>query len=308
MNEPAFPSVVPGMPDPDYRRAPGYGSTALKWFLNEVPAQVKHWIDHPEDAETFDAAAVGTLTHALVLGQPHGYMVKDWNLSTKVGKARAAEILAEWGGPVDATALDAAGFDREFARVGVNLIASADFKLAQAMAEGALRNPLVRQMLEKPGSAECSAFAEVDGVKVKARFDWLPDVSDERLVAVDFKTAASAHPATFGRSVAKLDYAVQRGAYLDVLNAALALEQEPELVFIAIDKRRPHLVSFVGLEPMWQEKGREKAARARNVIRECEERERAGDPDAWPDYGLGVHYLTAPTWYLIEDEEQEINV
>lgn len=308
MNYPTFPSVVPGMPDPEYRRAPGYGSTTLKWFLNEVPAQVKHWIDHPEDAETFDAAAVGTLTHALVLDQPHGYMVKDWNLSTKAGKERAAQILADWGGPKDATAFDAATFEREFARVGVNLISNADFKLAQAMAESALKNPVVRQMLEKPGSAECSVFAEVDGVKVKARFDWLPEPTGERLVAVDFKTAASARPATFGRSAAKLDYAVQRGAYLDVISEALTLEQEPELVFVAIDKRRPHLVSFVGLEPLWQAKGREKAARARSIIRECEQRERDGDPDAWPDYGLGVHYLTAPPWYLIEDEEQEINI
>lgn len=301
--------IVRNMPDREYRAAPGYGSTALKWFLNEVPAQAKHWIDHPEDTESFDGAVVGTLTHALVLGQPHGFIVKNWNLSTKVGKARAAEVLADHGGPVDATALDAAGFDREFARVGVSLISNADYKLASAMAESALKHPLVRQMLEKPGSAECSVFAEVDGVKVKARFDWLPEVSDDRLVAVDFKTSASAHPATFGRSLARLDYAVQRGGYLDALEAVLPpLEQEPEFLFVAIDKRKPHLVSFVGIEPLWQQKGREKAARARQIIRECEERERAGDPNAWPDYGLGVHYLAAPTWYLIEDEEQDINI
>ncbi len=300
--------IIKGMSDAAYRAAPGYGSTALKWFLSEVPAQAKHWIDHPEDLPSFDGADIGTLTHAIVLGQPHGYIVKNWNLSTRVGKARAAEVLKDHGGPVDATALDAAGFDREFARVGVRLISNQDLKLANDMAESALRHPLVREMFEKPGSAECSAFADMDGVKAKARFDWLPDVSDDRLLAVDFKTTQSAHPASFGRSVAKLDYAVQRGGYLDVLKAALSLEQEPELVFVAIDKRRPHLVSFVGIEPMWQEKGRERAARARQIIRECQEREAAGDPNAWPDYGVGIHYIAAPTWYLIEDEEPEINI
>lgn len=300
--------IVRGMSDPDYRRAPGYGSTALKWFLNEVPAQAKYWVDHPEETETFDGAAVGTLTHALVLGQPHGFIVKNWNLSSKAGKERAAEVLENWGGPKGATGLDAAGFEREFARVGVTTISNADFNLAKEMSEAALKHPLVRDMFERPGSAECSVFAEIDGVKVKARFDWLPEPSSDRLVAVDFKTAKSAKPATFGRSLAQLDYAVQRGGYLDVLEEALSLDEEPEFLFIAIDKRRPHLVSVVGIEPLWQQKGRERAARARQTIRECEERERAGDPNAWPDYGSEIHYLAAPTWYLMEDEEQDINL
>lgn len=292
--------VVPNLPDADYRAAPGYGSTSIKWFLEEVPAQARHWIDHPEDAPTFDAAQVGQLVHALVLDQPHQFIVKDWSLATKVGKARAAEVLEEHGGPADATALDAAGFDAAFAAVGVTMMSRADFTLAKGCAEGVLKHPTARAILERPGQGECSVFAEIDGVKVKARFDWLPDPSDKRTIALDFKTALSANPSKFAKNVAGLDYAVQHGHYLDVLEAAVGPSQvgmEPEMLFVAIDKRPPHLVSLVGLPDMWARIGREKAARARRTIAACQE------SGVWPDHGSDIHYIDVPTWYIYAAEE-----
>lgn len=294
--------IVPDMPDAEYRKAPGYGSTALKWFLSEAPAQARHWTLHPEDAPSFDGAAIGTLTHALVLDQPHGFVTKDWSYSTKDGKRRAADLLEEHGGPADAIALSADDFAAEFAKVGVSLIASAELMLAKGCAEGALRHPTLRAMLEQPGSAECSVFAEVDGVRVKARFDWLPDVSDERLVAVDLKTALSANPQVFANNARKNEYGVQRGAYLDVLEAVLELPQEPELVFAVIDKRPPHLVSFVGLGEPWPQIGRDKAAKARRIIRECET---SGE---WPDYGTGVHYIAPHVGYVMDSESEEAEI
>lgn len=293
--------IVPDMPDAEYRQAPGYGSTALKWFLEEVPAQAKHWIDHPEDAPTFDAAAFGLMVHAKVLGQPFPFLVKDWNLSSKAGKQRAAEVLAEHGGPEDAD-LDAKGFDEAFAAAGVALVSEADLELAKGCAEGALAHPTVRAILERPGSAECSAFAEIDGVKVKARFDWLPEQGERRRVALDLKTAFSAHPRKFVKTVANLEYAVQYAGYLDVLNAVtgpMPHGLEPELIFVAIDKRPPHLVALVGLPEVWKQIGREKVARARNVIAECEA------SGVWPDYGDGIHYLEPPTYYVMQAAEQE---
>lgn len=299
------PGVVRNMPDAEYRRAPGYGSTALKWFLKEVPAQAKYWIDHPDDAPKFDGAELGTLFHALVLEQPHGFIVKNWNLSTKAGKERAAEVLADHGGPVDAVNLSAAEFDEQFAAVGVTLIKSEDYRLAQAMREGAMRNLTLRKMLEEPGSAECSAFAEVDGVRVKARFDWLPEIGSRRVVALDLKSALSASPDKFTRAAAGLEYGVQRSGYLDVLKAVEDLDEEPELLFAVVDKRPPHLTVLIGLGAPWPEIGRERAAKARRIIRECEERERAGDPDAWPGYGNGVRYIDPPTWYVMQSEDEE---
>lgn len=294
--------VVKDLPDADYRRAPGYGSTAVKWFLDEVPAQAKHWIDHPEDAPTFEGAHVGQLVHALVLDQPHQFVVKNWSLATKVGKARAAELLAFHGGPEDAGALDAAGFASAFAAVGVTLISAEDFAFAKGCAEGVLRHPTARAILERPGSGECSVFAEVDGVKVKARFDWLPDPSDRRLVALDFKSAFSAHPTRFTKNVANFDYAVQHAHYLDVYNAAAGpslVGMEPEMLFVAIDKRPPHLVALIGLPTVWAQIGREKAARARRIIAECEQ------TGVWPDHGADIHYIDPPTYYIYAAAEQE---
>lgn len=295
-------SIVHNMPDAEYRAADGYGSTALKWFLEEVPAQAKHWIDHPEDAPTFPAAELGTFTHAIVLDQPHGFVVKDWAYNTKVGKARAAEVLEEHGGPAGATDLDAAGFDEAFEAAGVSLISASDKKLAEGMAEGALRHPTIRAILERPGSAECSVFAEVDGVACKARFDYLPEPSDSRITALDLKTAFSAHPAQFTKNAARLDYGVQHTSYLRVLNEVLGPMphgMEPEFLFAVVDKRPPHFASLVGLPTVWAIKARERTDKALSVIRECQE------SGIWPDYGTGIHYIDPPTWYLIGDEDTE---
>lgn len=298
------PGIILNMPDAEYRAAAGYGSTALKWFLEEVPAQAKHWIDHPEDAPSFESAHLGQLFHALTLGQPHNFIVKDWSLSTKVGKERAADVLEEHGGVRNAS-LSAAEFDEAFAAAGVSLLTAADFELARNMAEGARRHPTVRALLERPGSGEASAFAEVDGVRVKARLDWLPEPSDQRMVVLDLKSAISAHPRKFTSNAARFEYAVQHGAYLDVLDAVLGPMphgMEPEFLFVVTDKRPPFLTSLVGLPQLWAQIGREKAAKARRIIRECEE------SGVWPDFGPGIHYIDAPTWYVMQSEDEEIQV
>jgi len=295
--------IVKNMPDLDYRKAPGYGSTALKWFIEEVPAQAKHWIDHPEDAPTFEGSELGTFVHALVLDQPHRFIVKDWSYTSKAGKSRAAEVLEEHGGPKEFTGT-ADEFATEFAAVGVSLISESDHKLAKGMAEGARRHPTIRAMLEQPGSAECSVFAEVDGIRGKGRFDWLPDPSERRLTALDLKTAFSAHPAKFTKNAARLEYGVQHVHYLDILNAVsgpMPYGMEPTMLFAVIDKRPPHLTSLIGLPEMWIQTARERTKRARDVIRECEE------SGVWPDYGDGIHFIDPPTWYLIGDEDQEIH-
>ena len=270
--------IIPNLPDAEYRAAPGYGSTAIKWFLEEVPAQAKHWIDHPEDLPSFDAAQVGQLVHALVLDQPHPFVVKDWDGRTKDGKARAGEVAAE----------------------GLIGMSADDFTLANGCAEGVLRHPTARAILERPGSGECSVFAEIDGVSVKARFDWLPEQSDRRMVALDLKTAWSAHPRKFTKNVANFDYAVQHGHYLDVLTAAtgpMPHGMEPEMLFVAVDKRPPHLVSMIGLPEIWAQIGRDKAARARRIIAACQQ------SGVWPDYGSEIYYIEPPTYYLYAAEE-----
>lgn len=268
--------IVKDLPDADYRAAPGYGSTALKWFLEEVPAQAKHWIDHPEDLPGFDAANVGVLTHALVLNQPHPFVVKDWDARTKDGKVRAEEVAAD----------------------GLIGLSVADFELAAGMAAGVRRHPTVAAILDKPGSAECSVFAMVDGVACKARFDWLPD--DPALPALDLKTALSAHPRKFTKNAANFEYAVQRAHYLDILENVERTRRE--LLIVAVDKRRPHLTSLIGIPEMWSQVASQKASKARRVIRDCET---SGE---WPGYGDGIHYIDAPTYYLFNAEDQEIEI
>jgi hypothetical protein len=50
---------------------------------------------------------------------------------------------------------------------------------------------------------------------------------------------------------------------------------------------------------VWKQIGREKVARARKVIAECEQ------SGVWPDYGEGIHYIEPPTYYVMQAAEQE---
>src|SRR5690606_13404006 len=80
---------------------------------------------------------------------------------------------------------------------GLAIISRADLALVEAMAEAVLAHPGARELLEKPGHSEVSAFApDPDtGVWCRARFDRLTDDG----LAIDLKTTAgTASPAGFG--------------------------------------------------------------------------------------------------------------
>jgi hypothetical protein len=104
----------------------------------------------------------------------------------------------------------------------------------------------------------------------------------------------------FVKNVARFEYAVQRAHYLDVLETVEGRRRE--LLIVAVDKRPPHLTSLVGVPEMWGQIASDKAVKARRIIRECEA------SGVWPDFGDGIYYVDAPTYYVFDADEQDLEL
>jgi hypothetical protein len=163
------------------------------------------------------------------------------------------------------------------------------------MAEAVLAHESARPILEVAVHREVSVFAEVDGVPSRARFDALSGETRRGIIAADVKTTDCATKTEFERSVAKWGYDLQAGHYEDVY---LASEGRPvaEFYFIAVEKNAPYEVGVFLLPELWAQIGKQKAAEARRIYRECVE------SGVWPGYDTAIQYLDPPTWLVFDHE------
>lgn len=250
-------------------------STGAKTLLRS-PRQFRHSWDHPK---RISAGPVGTLTHALVLGQPHNLVVKDWDARTKEGKARAAEVE----------------------ELGLEVISAEDWKLAHDMAAAVAAHPVASKLFTD-GRAEVSVYGEdpETGVAKRGRFDWWRDDN----TIVDLKTAQDASPGGFARAVATYKYHVQNAWYSDL--AALNGRPPERFVFVAVEKSAPHLIGIYELDRAAILAGATLGDRACQVYRDCLEAEALFGPEAWPEWarpGDPIQTLTLPRWSLTEVED-----
>lgn len=274
----AMEGVVEGLSDAEYHAHAALSSTEARLLL-QSPAKYRWRKDNPpliDDSPKFD---IGKAVHAKVLGAGADVVVvdaDDWR--TKAARDAREEARAAGKAP----------------------LLTREFEAVNAMSESVLAHPTARALLSQPGAAEVSAFTEVDAVPVRARFDYLPTRSDKRTVAADLKTTVDASKRAFESSVARYEYAVQRGWYLDILQAITG-ETDAELVFIAVEKEPPYLVAVYQLPTVWAEKGHVMAARARALWAECTA------SAEWPGYPREVQLLDEPVWHVFQYEEEYVN-
>jgi len=277
-----YSGIVADLPDHVYHARPELSSTEARLLLDS-PAKYRWGKDNPPFIEPSTKFDIGTAVHAKVLGRGAQTVVLDFpDYRTK--EARAA---------------------REDARAdGLTPILAAEYESINAMSESVLAHPAARQLFGQPADAEVSVFAEdpFTGIQVRARFDFLP--TDFRLgepsrIAVDLKTTRDASPRGFARSIADYQYDVQRTWYLDALRWTTG--EIAELVFVAVEKTPPYLVGVYQLPSVWTQMGDAKAARARQVYRECSE------SGIWPGYASDVQLLSPPNWLTYQFEEDYPN-
>jgi hypothetical protein len=189
--------LTAGIPDSKYHAATHVLSASGAKKLLACPARFKYERDHPppEPKRAFD---FGRLAHTLVLGEGSEIVVVDAdNWTTKAAREQRDAAYAASATPV----------------------LRAEYDAALAMRDAVMAHPTASQLFAQ-GVAELSGFFEDDSTGIGLRFrpDFMTEVNGKP-ACIDFKTASSADPAEFARSVARYLYHLQNAWYIAGLNA-----------------------------------------------------------------------------------------
>lgn len=158
---------------------------------------------------------------------------------------------------------------------GRNLIRGDDYDACMKMREVLYMNGEVRNIIGK-GAPEVSVFAEIEGVPVKVRFDYIYD-----WMIIDYKTTISAHPEQFGKQCYNAGYYLKMALQHDVFT--LAYGREPSAVkLLAQEKKLPFIPVMYRMSDEQLTIGRLQYRAALQQYRACKER------DVWPAYGGGA--------------------
>lgn len=258
------------IPFREYAAIPGISNTALG-KLDISPATYKHWIENPDEGGT-PAQKIGRIAHRAILEPDkfeaefaNAYAVKpaDMKFSTSTGKAWRDEMTEQ----------------------GREIITSEQEDFLAGAIKSIAAHPIAKEMLAA-GKAEQSVVWEYNGIRCKARPDWIT-AGD---TIVDLKTTRDASPREFHRSICDLKYYRQAAFYLDALNS-LGVPVK-HFCILAIEKDPPYLLSCHHISPEWIEIGREEYTRLLGRLVECKR------TNYWPGYEEILHTAFPPDWKL----------
>ena len=239
-----------------YRALPGLSGTQVKTLL-ESPARYRWERDHPRPRTA--AMSLGTLFHALVLGQPLDVVVDDREFRSNADKAWRAEQEA----------------------LGLTVIKSDVMDTAEAMLEAVMAHEVARQLLSVPGESEFVVTGTHRGLPLKGRLDRFGD----RLI--DLKSDRAVTPDSIAKSMNEYGYALQLAHYAKLVGH----EQPP--ILIACENTAPYLVAVYEIGALTWQMALAATARAWDIYANCEDR------DVWPSgLPEGVMELEMRPWAL----------
>ena len=255
--------IIYDLPAAEYHARPEISKSGLD-KIAQFPALFKAHQNRPPDAD--DALIIGQATHTLTL-EPEKFtsefavMPQGLDRRTKEGKALAAELEAS----------------------GKTILTNSQYELCSGIALSVRANTVALEYLTG-GFAEVSFTAEIEGVQVRGRADYLKTSGG----LVDLKTTKSASPKAFAKSIAEYRYHVQAALYTDLAEAnGLFI---PDFTFIAVEKTYPYAVAIYQLDAQALERGRELYRRDLAIYKHCLEM------DDWPGYPEEVQVLSLPSW------------
>jgi hypothetical protein len=251
-------------------------SGAKKLLPPSCPAIFRWERDHGQPTKrAFD---FGHAAHAKVLGvgaEIVAVQAADWR--TKAAKEAAEEAREAGKTPL---------LEHEVAQV-------------DGMAAAIKAHPIASALLNPDhGRPEVSLFwhDRAHEVDRRARLDWLPDTDGGRLIVADYKTTASADPASIRKTVANFAYHMQDTWYRDAVVAA-GLADDVAFVFIFQQKTAPYLVTVAELDAEALRIGWALNDRALQVFREC------SATGVWPGYADDVELISLPGWATYQHQE-----
>ncbi|MFF2405757.1 PD-(D/E)XK nuclease-like domain-containing protein [Streptomyces sp. NPDC058092] len=271
------PGIYPDLPMEAYHGDRGSlsSSGARKLLAPSCPARFRYEQDHSQPhKQVFD---FGTAAHRVVLGDgPELVAVEADDWRTKAAREERDEVRAAGG-----VALLAAEYDQ-----------------VQAMADAIRRHPVASALFAPDsGRPEQSLFwrDHQTGVMRRARFDWLPDPRNGRLIISDYKTCRSADPTALARAVDEYGYHQQADWYRSGARALGIGNEHTAFVFVCQEKTAPYLVTVIELDATALRIGAAKNRRAIETYARCME------TGHWPGYADDIAYLSLPAWAETRD-------
>lgn len=251
-------------------------SSMAKTLVTKSPAEFRWEQEHRVERHAFDE---GQAVHELVLeGGFKTIDVYDFD-SWRSKEAREAR-------------------DASYAAVRHPLLASEVAPL-EAMAAAVKASRLANHTISN-GRPEVSllAFDDEFGIHIQARVDWLklPEWGGEQPTIVDLKTTIKgANPRSFNREIAERRYHLSMAFYRRVL--MLLGYDDPRLMFVAVGKNEPHMVSVHEMSVSDRIVGDVLVKKAIATYAACL---KSGE---WPGYDDEIHITDLPIWATHEAEE-----
>ena len=275
---PGADGVYP-VPEEAYHRDRGSLSVSGAKLLlpPSCPAKFKHRMDNPPAPKRhFD---FGHLVHLLVLGDGVDTVEIDAD-SYRTKAAREQRDAAHAAGKIPVLVGD-----------GANDSFGAELAHAQAMADKVMADPEAGPLFER-GHAERSLYwtEPESGVRLRGRTDWLTMVGD-RLTCVDLKTSTTANPAELERKFWQHCYHMQFAWYRRLL-IELGMSDDPDFVFVVVEKDAPYAVTVVEYDAEALAEGQRLNRQAIDLYARCRE------ADDWPEYTDRRVRLSLPRFAL----------
>lgn len=246
-------------------------SGARKLLPPSCPAIFRHEQDNPPaSTDTFD---FGHAAHKLTLGAGQEIEVieaDDWR--TKA--AREARDLA-------------------YAEGRIPLLPPA-YEQVVAMADALQQHPVASALLNPEiGKSEQTLIWQDrrTGIWRRALVDFLPNGApvNGRMLPVDYKTTASAHPDAIQKSIQNYGYHQQADWYLDGIRT-LGLAEHPKFLFIFQEKAAPYLVTVAEVDVIALRIARDLNNDAIDIYRRCVE------ANHWPGYSDDIELIPLPAY------------
>lgn len=337
MNDNALMGIFPDIPNETYHSDAAIGSSGIKRFLvsplhywaayldpKRESSDKKHFrIGRAWHCAVFEPQAFGDrfatnhdvhsattkaklLAECLAAGDRFTAMrgiPDDIKLSTKEGKALAAEIEAAGGVPVQQSDLD---FITEWmpklsGRDVLSADSIADVHKMAAIARALPISRVVFEQLAQHGMAEVSIYTAdpVTGMRLKIRPDYMlkPCAMFPNGLIIDGKSTTDASKEGFARQVWNLDYGLQAAFYTSVYQQVFRTADRPAFLWLAQEKETPHAAAYYSagadLITHWDKR----IAQTLPAIARCQE------TNTWPGFPETVTELALPTWAQKQIEE-----
>lgn len=240
--------------------------------------------DKTEDEERSKALIIGSAAHCAVF-EPHLF-AHDYVLTPGDAPKRPTKAQVNAKKP-SADTIEAIDFWTKFDadNAGKTMLKNEEYELVKRMADAVWRHPAAYELVSDGYAEQSFHFNDPEtGVACKVRPDF---IAEELRMLPDLKTTEDASPEGFVRSIAKYTYDIQDPFYIDGVEAATG-QRFDRMVFIAVEKKYPHVVECYYISDDDVRIGREMYSEGLYTYRECQK------TGHWPGYSGIITPLRVP--------------